>query len=97
MYSSVVLGVEHHHFEKSSTTTRTARATTSTRPHGDDWKALVGRYKGIVEKQLGKALPAGSARAALGRVGAVFGSWMNNRAIKYRELHAIPGELGHRP
>jgi pyruvate,orthophosphate dikinase len=54
------------------------------------------RYKGIVEKELGKALPAGAARAALGRRRAVFGSWMNNRAIKYRELHAHSGELGAR-
>ena len=60
----------------------------------DDWKALIPRYKAIVEKQLGKPFPQDPQEQLWGAIGAVFGSWMNNRAIKYRELHAIPASWG---
>ncbi len=95
MYSNVVLGIDHHHFEEVLDDYKDRKGyNLDTDLTADDWKALVGRYKGIVEKQLGQAFPQDPHEQLWGAVGAVFGSWMNNRAIKYRELHAIPASWG---
>jgi pyruvate,orthophosphate dikinase len=61
------------------------------RPHrADDWKELVAEYKAIVKQRTRQAVPAGSGEQLWGAIGAVFGSWMNQRAIAYRRLHDIP-------
>ena len=62
----------------------------------DDWRAVVAEYKKIVEKRTGKPFPQEPHEQLWGAIGAVFGSWMNQRAITYRRLHDIPDELGHR-
>jgi pyruvate,orthophosphate dikinase len=95
MYSNVVLGIEHHHFEEALDDHKDRKGyNLDTDLTADDWKVLIGRYKGIVEKQLGKPFPQDPHEQLWGAVGAVFGSWMNNRAIKYRELHGIPASWG---
>ena len=68
MYSNVVLGIGHHHFEDALEEYKERKGhTLDTDLSADDWKTLIRRYQAIVEKELGQALPAGSARAALGR------------------------------
>ena len=62
----------------------------------DDWRAVVAEYKKIVEKRTGKPFPQEPREQLWGAIGAVFGSWMNQRAITYRRLHQHPRELGHR-
>jgi pyruvate,orthophosphate dikinase len=95
MYSNVVLGIDHHHFEEALDEYKDRRGfTLDTDLSADDWKSLLVRYKGIVEKELGKPFPQDPHEQLWGAVGAVFGSWMNARAIKYRELHAIPASWG---
>jgi pyruvate,orthophosphate dikinase len=95
MYSNVVLGIEHHHFEEALDTHKERKGfSLDTELSGEDWKTLIGRYKEIVEKQLGKPFPQDPKEQLWGAIGAVFGSWMNNRAIKYRELHGIPASWG---
>jgi pyruvate,orthophosphate dikinase len=95
MYSNVVLGIDHHHFEEALDEYKDRRGfTLDTDLSADDWKSLVVRYKGIVEKELGRPFPQEAQEQLWGAVGAVFGSWMNARAIKYRELHAIPASWG---
>ncbi len=95
MYSGVVLGVDHHHFEEALEIYKERKGLTlDTELSADDWRTLVGTYKGIVEKQLGNPFPQDPHEQLWGAIGAVFGSWMNNRAIKYRELHAIPAGWG---
>ena len=95
MYSNVVLGLEHHYFEEALDEYKDRRGyTLDTDLTADDWKALIPRYKAIVEKELGKAFPQEPQEQLWGAIGAVFGSWMNNRAIKYRELHGIPASWG---
>ncbi len=95
MYSNVVLDIEHHHFEEALETYKDRRGyTLDTDMTAEDWKALVPRYKTIVETHLGKPFPQDPQEQLWGAVGAVFGSWMNSRAIKYRELHAIPASWG---
>ncbi|MCB5175285.1 pyruvate, phosphate dikinase [Microvirga lenta] len=95
MYSNVVLGIEHHHFEEVLDEYKDRRGyTLDTDMTADDWKSLLPRYKSIVEKELGKPFPQDPHEQLWGAIGAVFGSWMNNRAIKYRELHGIPASWG---
>ncbi|WP_210497222.1 pyruvate, phosphate dikinase [Microvirga antarctica] len=95
MYANVVLDIGHHHFEEALDEYKDRRGyTLDTDMTAEDWKALIPRYKTIVEKQLGRPFPQDPQEQLWGAIGAVFGSWMNNRAIKYRELHAIPASWG---
>ncbi|WP_457094640.1 pyruvate, phosphate dikinase [Microvirga sp. P5_D2] len=95
MYSNVVLDLSHHHFEEVLDEFKDRRGyTLDTDLTADDWKSLIPRYKALVEKELGKPFPQEPHEQLWGAIGAVFGSWMNNRAIKYRELHAIPASWG---
>src|SRR5215212_7780449 len=95
MYSNVVLGIEHHHFEEVLDEYKDRRGySLDTDMSAADWKALLPRYKALVEKELGRPFPQDPQEQLWGAIGAVFGSWMNNRAIKYRELHAIPASWG---
>jgi pyruvate, orthophosphate dikinase len=95
MYSDVVLGVEHHHFEEALEEYKDRKGMSlDTDLSAGDWKVLIARYKAIVERELGKAFPQDPQEQLWGAIGAVFGSWMNARAIKYRELHGIPASWG---
>jgi pyruvate,orthophosphate dikinase len=95
MYSDVVLGVAHHHFEEALEAYKERKGLDlDTDLSADDWCVLVARYKEIVQKELGKPFPQDPQEQLWGAVGAVFGSWMNARAIKYRELHGIPASWG---
>ncbi|WP_114946572.1 pyruvate, phosphate dikinase [Microvirga calopogonii] len=95
MYSNVVLGLEHHHFEEILDEYKDRKGyTLDTDMTAADWQAILPRYKSLVEKELGKPFPQEPQEQLWGAIGAVFGSWMNNRAIKYRELHAIPASWG---
>ncbi|HVL74101.1 MAG TPA: pyruvate, phosphate dikinase [Beijerinckiaceae bacterium] len=95
MYSSVVLGIGHHHFEDALESYKERKnLTLDTDLSADDWRTLVDSYKKLVEKELGKPFPQDPTEQLWGAIGAVFGSWMNARAIKYRELHAIPASWG---
>ncbi|HYF54312.1 MAG TPA: pyruvate, phosphate dikinase [Salinarimonas sp.] len=95
MYSNVVLEVGHHHFEEVLDTYKDRRGfTLDTDLSASDWKTLIGEYKAIVQHHLGRPFPQDPQEQLWGAIGAVFGSWMNARAIKYRELHAIPASWG---
>jgi pyruvate,orthophosphate dikinase len=95
MYSNVVLGVEHHHFEEALDAYKERKGfSLDTDLAAEDWKSLIGRYKQIVEKELNKPFPQDPHEQLWGAIGAVFGSWMNSRAIKYRELNQIPASWG---
>lgn len=60
----------------------------------DDLKELVKRFKAAVKKQTGKDFPESPWEQLWGSVMAVFNSWMNDRAIFYRQLNNIPDEWG---
>ena len=97
MYSDVVLGIDHHHFEELLEELKSDRGyDLDTELQADDWKELVGAYKGKVQEKLGRPFPDDPREQLWGAVGAVFSSWMNQRAITYRRLHGHPGKLGHR-
>lgn len=95
MYSDVVLGVDHYHFEDILESTKERKGfTLDTDLSADEWKVIVGEYKKIVEQELGKPFPQDPKEQLWGAIGAVFGSWINARANKYRELHNIPASWG---
>ncbi len=60
----------------------------------EDLKELVAKFKSAVKEQTGKDFPACPWEQLWGAVCAVFGSWMNERAILYRKLNNIPAEWG---
>ncbi|WP_293806852.1 pyruvate, phosphate dikinase [uncultured Bosea sp.] len=95
MYSNVVLDVDHGLFEEALEDYKERKGLhLDTDLSAADWKLLVGKYKDIVKKELGSDFPQDPEKQLWGAVGAVFSSWMNNRAIKYRELNSIPASWG---
>ena len=95
MYSDVVLEVEHHHFEELLEILKEESGyTLDTDLTAEDWENLVGQYKAKVEEELGRPFPQSVQDQLWGAISAVFGSWMNQRAITYRRLHDIPAEWG---
>ncbi|PIW27011.1 MAG: pyruvate, phosphate dikinase [Rhodospirillales bacterium CG15_BIG_FIL_POST_REV_8_21_14_020_66_15] len=95
MFSDVVLGVEHHNFEDvlEEHKDRLGKSL-DTELSGDDWKAVVKDFKKLVADELGRDFPQDPEEQLWGAIGAVFGSWMNTRAITYRRLNDIPAEWG---
>jgi pyruvate,orthophosphate dikinase len=95
MYSNVVLGVDHHNFEEILDEVKEDKGVSlDTELDAADLKKVVAKYKDMVKAQLGKPFPQDVHEQLWGAVGAVFGSWMNQRAITYRRLHDIPAEWG---
>ncbi|MGR7995712.1 pyruvate, phosphate dikinase [Xanthobacter sp. ZOL 2024] len=95
MYSDVVMGVAHHHYEEILEDYKSEKGfTLDTELSADDWAFLITKYKAKYEAELGKPFPQDPGEQLWGAIGAVFGSWMNNRAITYRRLHAIPESWG---
>ncbi len=95
MYSNVVLDLDHGAFEEALEDYKERKGLhLDTDLKAGDWKTLVGKYKEIVRKQLGSDFPQDPEAQLWGAVGAVFSSWMNARAIKYRELNGIPASWG---
>ncbi|MFT6557359.1 pyruvate, phosphate dikinase [Sneathiella sp.] len=95
MYSDVVLEVEHHHFEELLEIMKEENGyNLDTDLSAGDWETLVGQYKAKVQEELGRPFPQTVQDQLWGAISAVFGSWMNQRAITYRRLHDIPAEWG---
>jgi pyruvate,orthophosphate dikinase len=95
MYGSVVLGVDHHRFEEIIEHTKLDTGMTEdTQLSAQDWHRVAQAYKDMIENDTGKPFPQDPEEQLWGAIGAVFGSWMNPRAITYRRLHDIPAEWG---
>lgn len=95
MYSNVVLGLRHDTFEYLLDDYKDSQGfELDTEMEASDWKTIVGQYKDAVREKLGKPFPDDAREQLWGAIGAVFGSWMNDRAILYRKLNDIPAEWG---
>ncbi|MEM8833861.1 MAG: pyruvate, phosphate dikinase, partial [Pseudomonadota bacterium] len=95
MYGDVVLGVEHHDFEDIlDQHKRDMDITEDTDVTAEGWKEIVGNYKALVERELGKPFPQDPKEQLWGAIDAVFSSWMVPRAIKYRQINDIPESWG---
>ena len=103
MYGDVVLGVQkrpdedHEPFETVIETLKHDRYhqdIEDTKLTVDDLRELVLRFKALVKERVGREFPKSPWDQLMGAVGAVFGSWMNDRAIVYRRKYNIPSEWG---
>src|ERR1700743_2977015 len=95
MYSDVVLGFEHSHFEDILDTFKDSQGySLDTDLTGDDWVDVVGQYKEALARETGSEFPQDPHDQLWGAIGAVFSSWMNARAVTYRKLHDIPASWG---
>ncbi|MBP0447407.1 pyruvate, phosphate dikinase [Roseomonas sp. SSH11] len=95
MYGSVVLGVDHHRFEEIIEDAKLAKGVVEdTQLTAGDWQHVTAGYKDMVREVTGADFPQDPWAQLWGAIGAVFGSWMNQRAITYRRLHDIPGDWG---
>src|SRR6059036_1476438 len=59
-----------------------------------DLKELVQRFKALIKERTGKSFPQDPNEQLWGAMGAVFGSWMNDRAVVYRRKYGIPHDWG---
>jgi pyruvate, orthophosphate dikinase len=95
MYSNVVLGVDHGVFEDILDTHKNLNGfSLDTDLAAEDWLAIIDAYKKAVVRETGKPFPQETPEQLWGAIGAVFGSWQNQRANTYRRLHGIPDNWG---
>lgn len=101
MYGDVVMGVQkragedHEPFETViEEIKRKAGVEKDTDLSVEHLKQLVERFKALIKERTGKAFPQDPRAQLWGAIGAVFGSWMNDRAIVYRRKYGIPHEWG---
>jgi len=103
MYGDVVMGVQkrpgedHEPFEVVIHSLKHDRYHTEiedTKMSVSDLHELVLRFKALIKERTGKEFPQDPWKQLWGAVGAVFGSWMNDRAIVYRRKYNIPSEWG---
>jgi len=95
MYADVVMGLEKdildHLLEQKKEECGVHLDTDLT---AADWKDLVAKFKETIHSELGQTFPEDPQEQLWGAIGAVFGSWMNQRAITYRKLNNIPADWG---
>ncbi len=103
MYGDVVMGVQkragedHEPFEvviEELKHDRHEENIEDTKLSVADLQELVARFKALIQERTGKQFPQDPWKQLWGAVGAVFGSWMNDRAIVYRRKYNIPSEWG---
>lgn len=95
MFSNVVLGINTSHLESNLEDLKEARGVhEDTQLTADDLRELVGVYKSVILEDHGVVFPQDPMEQLWRAIAAVFGSWNNNRAIKYREMHNIPSDWG---
>jgi len=104
MYGDVVMGVQkrpgedHEPFESVIEHLKDERYGKHDFPDVrlkvEDLKELVKRFKALIKERTGKSFPQDAKEQMWGSIGAVFGSWMNDRAIVYRRKYGIPHDWG---
>lgn len=101
MYGDVVLGVrpegkhDHDPFEEILEAKKEKLGVTlDTQLEAEHLKELVAEFKAVIKEKKGVSFPDDPFEQLWGAVGAVFSSWMNDRAITYRKLNNIPESWG---
>ncbi|MDD7417711.1 MAG: pyruvate, phosphate dikinase, partial [Spirochaetales bacterium] len=90
MYGDVAMGVDHDKFEEIIDEVKSHRGIKlDTELTTEELKEIVTKYKAMYKKEKGTDFPQNPKEQMWGAIGAVFGSWMNPRAIKYRKLNNI--------
>jgi pyruvate,orthophosphate dikinase len=95
MYSTVVMGLSKEDLEHRLRSMKDRRGIKNdTEVPADGWKELVREYKSYFEEKAGKEFPDDPMKQLWGAIGAVFGSWMAEKAVTYRRVEKITGLLG---
>ena len=90
MFGDVAMGVEHAKFEAIIDEVKSHRGIKQdTELNVEELQEIVKKYKVLYKKEKGEDFPQDPKVQMWAAIGAVFGSWMNPRAIKYRELNNI--------
>jgi pyruvate,orthophosphate dikinase len=95
MYSTVVMGLSKEDLEHRLRDMKQRRGVKNdTDVPADGWKELVAEYKAYFREKAGKDFPDDPMEQLWGAIGAVFGSWMAEKAVTYRRVEKITGLLG---
>jgi len=95
MFSNVVLGIGHAHFEDAMDELKKKRGVEEdTDLSAADLKQLVSTYKAIVKERKKRDFPEDPKEQLQLAIEAVFKSWNNKRAIDYRNIHGYPHNMG---
>ncbi len=95
MFGDVVLGIEHEEFEHILSTTKYNKGVRNdTDLDLNDLKDIVKKYKELIRKKTHEEFPQDPRKQLTKAIDAVFYSWNNDRAIKYRQLNNITGLMG---
>jgi len=95
MFGSVVMEVEHSDFEHILESVKdTKGAKIDTDLTAEDLEEIVTKYKNKIKEVKGIAFPQDPIKQMYMSVNAVFNSWNNYRAIRYREINSIKGLIG---
>ena len=95
MFGDVVMGVPHHDFEHALDELKAAKGVENDVDlDADDLKKVVEAYMAVYEKNVGSSFPQEPKEQLWAAIDAVFGSWNNERAIKYRNINKIGDLLG---
>jgi pyruvate,orthophosphate dikinase len=95
MYGDVVLEIPHERFEARIEARKAARnVRLDVELDGADWQRIVREFLEIVEEHTGRPFPQDPEAQLWGAVAAVFRSWENDRARRYRKIHGIPDSWG---
>ena len=95
MFGDVALDVEHEKFEKALESLKEERgAEDDTELSADDLKGLIESYRQIVEDETGGSFPQDPREQLKLAIEAVFDSWDNPRAKRYRKEYRLPDDLG---
>jgi pyruvate,orthophosphate dikinase len=95
MFGDVVMGVEHHAFEEILELHKDdAGHSLDTELSAEQWRKVIVDYKAQIVQEAGEAFPQDPKAQAWAAIGAVFGSWMNQRAVTYRKLHGYAAHWG---
>ena len=90
MYGDVAMGVDHDKFEAILEEVKEKAGVDSDQKLSvENLKEVVAKYKEMYKAEKGEEFPQDAKKQMWGAIGAVFGSWMNPRAIKYRKLNNI--------
>ncbi len=95
MFGDVVMGCHHEYFEHVlDSAKKKAKVKVDNELSAEQLKDVVDKYKQVYKKHVGELFPQDGRVQLAHAVNAVFGSWMIDRAVKYRKLNNITGLLG---
>src|ERR1700687_166730 len=95
MYASVAMGLPKEELEEKLRALKSRlRVKQDTEVSAEGWRELVSEYKAHFREKTGKDFPEDPIEQLWGAIGAVFGSWMAEKAVTYRRVEKITGLLG---